>query len=120
MQTSVLICDDSKLARRQLARSLPDDWDIKVEFAEDGVHCIEQIKALSPEILFLDLNMPQLDGYEVLQAIQKQDLNVLTVVVSGDIQPNAHQRVIELGALDFIQKPCDSQKTGRYYRTSWH
>ena len=68
MSTSVLVCDDSKLARRQLARSLPDDWDIKVEFAEDGVHCIEQIKKIQPEILFLDLNMPEMDGYEVLQA----------------------------------------------------
>ena len=110
MSTSVLVCDDSKLARRQLARSLPDDWDIKIEFAENGVHCIEQIKVLQPEILFLDLNMPEMDGYEVLQAIQEQGLHVLTVVVSGDIQPNAHQRVLELGAIDFIQKPCSPEK----------
>ena len=110
MSTLVLICDDSKLARRQLARSLPEDWDIKVEFAEHGLDCIDKIKQFSPEILFLDLNMPQMDGYGVLQEIQSQDLNVLTVVVSGDIQPNAHQRVIELGAIDFIRKPCDAAK----------
>lgn len=48
--------------------------------------------------------MPQMDGYEVLQAIQEQNLNVLTVVVSGDIQPTAHQRVLGLGAIDFIKK----------------
>ena len=63
MSTTVLICDDSKLARRQLARSLPEDWDIKVEFALDGVDCIKQIKLIQPEILFLDLNMPEMDGY---------------------------------------------------------
>ncbi|MBD1584090.1 response regulator [Pseudoalteromonas sp. S16_S37] len=110
MSTLVLICDDSKLARRQLARSLPNDWDIKVEFAEHGIDCLEKIKKFSPEILFLDLNMPQMDGYGVLEAIRDQGLNVLTVVVSGDIQPNAHQRVIELGAIDFIRKPCDANK----------
>ncbi|NOU49607.1 response regulator [Pseudoalteromonas sp. JBTF-M23] len=110
MSTLVLICDDSKLARRQLARSLPNDWDIKVEFAEHGIDCLEKIKKFSPEILFLDLNMPQMDGYGVLEAIRDQGLNVLTVVVSGDIQPNAHQRVIELGAIDFIRKPCDADK----------
>ncbi|MDP5213135.1 response regulator [Pseudoalteromonas tunicata] len=110
MATPVLICDDSRLARRQLARSLPEDWDIKIEFAENGVQCLEQIRAISPEILFLDLNMPQMDGYEVLQAIQEQNLNVLTVVVSGDIQPTAHQRVLGLGAIDFIKKPCDASK----------
>lgn len=110
MPTSVLICDDSKLARRQLARSLPEDWNIKTEFAVDGVDCIKQIKAIKPEILFLDLNMPEMDGYEVLMALKEIDTNVLTVVVSGDIQPNAHQRVIELGAIDFIQKPCSPDK----------
>lgn len=110
MSTSVLICDDSKLARRQLARSLPVDWDIKIEFAHDGVDCINQIKKIQPEILFLDLNMPEMDGYEVLIAIRELGLNVLTVVVSGDIQPAAHERVLELGAIDFIQKPCSAEK----------
>jgi chemotaxis protein CheY-P-specific phosphatase CheC len=110
MAVSVLICDDSKLARKQLARSLPDDWDISIEFACDGIDCFEQIKKHKPEILFLDLNMPKMDGYEVLTALQEQSLRVLTVVVSGDIQPNAHERVTELGAIDFIQKPCSSEK----------
>lgn len=110
MSTSVLICDDSKLARRQLARSLPEDWDIKVEFAYDGVDCIKQITKAQPEILFLDLNMPEMDGYGVLAAMKEQGLDVLTVVVSGDIQPSAHQRVIDLGAIDFIKKPCSAQK----------
>jgi chemotaxis protein CheY-P-specific phosphatase CheC len=110
MPTSVLICDDSKLARRQLARSLPEDWDIEIEFAIDGVDCIKQIKSTEPEILFLDLNMPEMDGYEVLIAIKELGLNILTVVVSGDIQPSAHQRVLELGAIDFIQKPCSPEK----------
>ncbi len=110
MATPILICDDSRLARRQLARCLPEDWDIQIEYAEHGLHCIEQIKAIGPEILFLDLNMPQMDGYEVLQAINDLDLQVLVVVVSGDIQPTAHKRVTELGAIDFIQKPCSAEK----------
>ncbi len=110
MATLVLICDDSKMARRQLARSLPDDWPIQVEYAENGLDCLAKINALHPEILFLDLNMPHMDGYEVLEAIREQGLSVLTVVVTGDIQPTARERVLSLGAIDFIQKPCDTAK----------
>ncbi len=110
MATRVLICDDSRMARRQLARSLPDDWEVQIEYAEHGIDCIKQIKIFEPDVLFLDLNMPQMDGYEVLQAISEQSLQVLTVVVSGDIQPTAHERVKALGAIDFIKKPSDAQK----------
>ncbi len=107
MVTPVLICDDSKLARKQVARCLPEDWDIEVNFAENGKEAVEMIKEKKGEVLFLDLNMPVMDGYEVLAAIQKEQLDVMTIVVSGDIQPEAYKRVIKLGALDFIKKPVD-------------
>lgn len=110
MSTKLLICDDSNMARKQLARSLPDGWDVEISFASDGVQGIEAIKAGKGDILLLDLNMPNMDGYEVLEAIVEQDLNTLTIVVSGDIQPEAHKRVTSLGALDFIQKPVNKEK----------
>jgi chemotaxis protein CheY-P-specific phosphatase CheC len=51
--------------------------------------------------------MPVMDGYQVLQAVREQDLPSVCIVVSGDIQPEAHKRVMALGALDFIKKPID-------------
>jgi chemotaxis protein CheY-P-specific phosphatase CheC/ActR/RegA family two-component response regulator len=110
MPTSLLICDDSTMARKQVARSLPDCWDVDVTFATDGVEAIAAIKVGKGDILLLDLNMPKMDGYQVLEAILKQDLPTLTIVISGDIQPEAHQRVKGLGALDFIKKPVDKSK----------
>ncbi len=110
MSTSLLICDDSNMARKQVARSLPDGWDVEISFASNGLEGIEAIKAGKGDVLLLDLNMPQMDGYEVLEAILKQDLPTLTIVISGDIQPEAHQRVTSLGALDFIQKPVSKEK----------
>ncbi|UJF22708.1 response regulator [Shewanella sp. OMA3-2] len=108
MTIPVLICDDSALARKQMARTLPKDWDVEVTFANNGAEGIEAIRAGKGEIVFLDLNMPVMDGYEVLKIVQQQDLPALIIVVSGDIQIKAHERVKALGALDFIQKPVSA------------
>ncbi|MGB2739652.1 MAG: response regulator [Cognaticolwellia sp.] len=110
MATALLICDDSNMARKQVARSLPDGWDVDITFATNGVEGITAIKEGKGDVLLLDLNMPVMDGYQVLEAILQQDLPTLVVVISGDIQPEAHQRVKNLGALDFIKKPVDKNK----------
>ena len=104
----VVICDDSRLARRQMARAL-DGWNVDLQFAEHGLEALELIKAGKADLLFLDLNMPIMDGYEVLERIRRHDLPVMVIVVSGDIQPEAHQRVMAMGALDFIKKPTSPE-----------
>ena len=108
MTTSILICDDSSLAQKQMARALPEDWLVELFFAKDGVEGVRAIKSGKANILFLDLNMPKMDGYQVLQHIQKESLKSTVIVVSGDIQPEAHKRVMQLGAVDFIKKPVDA------------
>jgi len=108
MPIPVLICDDSALARKQMARTLPKEWDVDITFANNGAEGIEAIRAGKGEVVFLDLNMPVMDGYEVLKTIQQDDLPALVIVVSGDIQIKAHERVKALGALDFIQKPVSA------------
>jgi chemotaxis protein CheY-P-specific phosphatase CheC len=109
MALPVLICDDSAMARKQMARTLPKDWEVDITFATNGAEGLEAIRAGKGEVVFLDLNMPVMDGYEVLQTVQQQDLPALIIVVSGDIQIKAHERVKALGALDFIQKPVSAE-----------
>jgi chemotaxis protein CheY-P-specific phosphatase CheC len=108
MTIPILICDDSALARKQMARTLPKDWDVEISFAANGAEGLEVIRAGKGEVVFLDLNMPVMDGYDVLQTVQKEDLPAMIIVVSGDIQIKAHERVKALGALDFIQKPVSA------------
>lgn len=110
MTTPIVICDDSSFARKQMARSLPGGWDVEIHFASNGEEAIAAIKAGKADILFLDLNMPVMDGYDVLEAIRKDDLPTMALVVSGDIQPEATRRVKMLGALDFIKKPVTTEK----------
>ena len=57
MSLPVLICDDSALARKSIARSLPKDWDISITFAENGELGIEAIRQGKGDIVFLDLNI---------------------------------------------------------------
>jgi len=93
-----------------MARSLPDDWEVEITFAVNGEDALDKLRKGIGNVLFLDLNMPILDGYGVLEAIKAESLPVLTIVVSGDIQAEAHERVKALGALDFIKKPIDKEK----------
>ena len=110
MSTPILICDDSGFARRQMARSLPDGWDVDISFAENGEQALELIREGKGDVVFLDLNMPVMDGYQTMEAIRQQDLPCLVVVVSGDVQAQAREKMLALGALDFIRKPIDNEK----------
>lgn len=110
MAIKVLICDDSKFARRQLARAIPKHWDVEIQFAEDGQQALDLIRQGRFDVTFLDLNMPVLDGYQAMQAIRDEDLQTMVIVVSGDVQREARTRMLQLGALDFIAKPVNSQK----------
>jgi chemotaxis protein CheY-P-specific phosphatase CheC len=106
MSTRVLICDDSKIARKQLTRILPKDWDIEVEYAEHGQEALDILSSSVFDILFLDLNMPVKDGYETLNALQSFSQSPAIIVVSGDVQPKAIERVKDMGALAFHKKPA--------------
>lgn len=110
MSTPVLICDDSGFARRQMARSIPDEWDVAISFAENGQQALDLIRQGKGDVVFLDLNMPVMDGYQTMEAIRQNDLPCLVIVVSGDVQEKARERMLGLGALDFIRKPIDNQK----------
>jgi CheY-like chemotaxis protein len=98
------------MARKQVARSLPPDWDVDITFATNGVEGLQAIREGKGEVTFLDLTMPELDGYGVLEHVYKEGLNAMVVVISGDIQPEAHERVKNLGAIEFIKKPISKEK----------
>ncbi len=110
MSIPLLICDDSSMARKQVARSLPEDWDVVIEFATNGKEGIEAIRQGKGEMVFLDLTMPEMDGYDVLKAIKEERLKSVVIVISGDIQPEARERVMKFGALEFIKKPISKEK----------
>ncbi len=110
MSIPVIICDDSSFARKQISQALPRGWDIEVTFAGNGREGIAALEAGQGDILFLDLTMPEVDGFDVLEYIRAHDINTLPIVVSGDIQPESRARVMGLGAVAFINKPVDASQ----------
>nr|WP_026052645.1 response regulator [Gayadomonas joobiniege] len=110
MALSILICDDSSFARKQMARAVPAELDAEISYACNGEEALQAIEEGKGELLFLDLTMPVLDGFETLKVIRKNDINTMVIVVSGDIQPEAYQEVMANGALDFIKKPASKDK----------
>ncbi|HDM8137475.1 TPA: response regulator [Vibrio harveyi] len=105
MSLPVLICDDSALARKQMARSLPATLNADVTFAIHGKNALEELAQKEFKLMFLDLTMPEMDGFETLENMKRLGIQTPVVVVSGDIQPKAKERVFALGAKAFIQKP---------------
>lgn len=98
------------MARKQVQRSLPEEWEVDITFATNGREGLEAIRAGKGEMVFLDLTMPELDGYGVLEAVKNDGLKSVVIVISGDIQPEAMDRVTSLGALTFIRKPVSPEK----------
>ncbi len=110
MPLPVLIVDDSPMARKMLMKSLPTSWDVEISQASNGVEAIEQYRAGKAHLMFLDLTMPIMDGYQVLEELHREDFNSLVIVVSADIQPQAQERVLGLGAIAFVKKPVSMDK----------
>ncbi len=74
-------------------------------FAIHGKNALEELAQKEFKLMFLDLTMPEMDGFETLENMKRLGIQTPVVVVSGDIQPKAKERVFALGAKAFIQKP---------------
>ncbi len=108
MCPSVLICDDSNMARKQVFRSLPEQWKTSVQTATNGAEALTLLRDNSVEVLFLDLTMPGIDGIGVLQGVQRLKLDCSVFVISADVQPEMQAKVKVLGAKEFIRKPVQA------------
>lgn len=107
MATKVLIADDSTLSRKMLIKALPESWDINVCEAANGNEALEKCKSESIDLMFLDLSMPVMNGYETLEALREQNIQTPVIIVSADIQTKTAERVKSLGAIGFLKKPVE-------------
>jgi len=108
---TILVVDDSKLARLSLIKTLKEyEPTAKIFEAENGAVAVEVYKIENPGVVFLDLTMPVMDGYEALKLIMEINSRAQVVVVSADIQVQAQEQVLALGAKLMVPKPINSEK----------
>lgn len=108
----VLVTDDSKMARKMVTKVLKDVLHEEVEIfeAHNGQEALDLYKEVLPKIVFLDLTMPVMDGFQALEKIKEFDKNAKVVIISADIQKLSMEKALELGAFNFIKKPIDLVK----------
>ena len=104
--TSVLVVDDSALMRRALKGILSEAGDFEVHTARNGVDALEQLGRIRPDVVTLDINMPEMDGLTCLAKIMEEHPTPV-VMVSSLTEPNAlvTLEALELGAVDYVPKP---------------
>lgn len=104
---TILVVDDSAFMRKLIVEMLSTAPEFRVVgVARNGVEALEQIVALQPDLLTLDLEMPQLDGLQVLQQVMARAPRPVVVLSAGGAQFGAAtMRALELGAVDVVMKP---------------
>jgi two-component system LytT family response regulator len=103
MKIRTLIVDDESLARQRVRLLLDEEPDVEViGESKDGFEAVDQIKISRPDLVFLDVQMPDMDGFEVLRRIPQPSLPV--VIFSTAYDQHALQ-AFEVNALDYLLKP---------------
>lgn len=102
----ILVIDDERSIRSTLKDILEFEG-YKVEMAENGKQGVEKATAGSYDLIFSDIKMPEMDGLEVLQALQQAEVESPIVMISGHGNIETAVECIRGGAFDFIEKPID-------------
>jgi len=115
----ILVVDDSRLARSTIIKTLKEEIgeDNEVIEAENGQIAVEKYEKDRPELVFLDLTMPIMDGFEALKQIKAIDDKAYVVVVSADVQEHAVEKVMSYGAIMHVQKPINAKKMQEIFKT---
>ena len=110
MSLSVLVADDSKLSRRSVIRSLPEDLEYEITEATNGQEAISALSESDFALVLLDLTMPEVDGVGVLEFLHARSNMPNVIVISADFQPEKQKIVMSLGAKRFLRKPLDKEE----------
>jgi DNA-binding NarL/FixJ family response regulator len=110
-QIGIVIADDHMVLRESLTALLQSQPDFKVlGTAANGEEAVRLVQQYTPQVLVLDLFMPESDGFEVLRTLERTGNRVASVVLTGSDSQNDYVQVVRLGARGLVLKADDPQK----------
>ena len=110
MSFRILIVDDSAFMRMQLTNILVEYGYDVVGYGANGLEALSKFIELKPDVVFMDITMPQLNGLEALKKIKELDNSTYVVMCSAMGQQSIIKNAMNLGATDFIIKPFQADQ----------
>ncbi len=106
----ILIADDSKFMRKLIRKIIEGLGHRVIGEASNGEELISLLESIKPDIIFLDINMPEMDGLKALKYIRQKVPEAKVIIVSALAQDSVIEEAKKLGALHFISKPFTVNK----------
>ncbi len=106
---TILVVDDERLVRWSLQQKL-EQWGYHVSLAEDGATALARIQLDNPDLITLDVKLPDMTGIEVLSELRNRNIQVPVIVITAFGIVDDVVRSLKLGAYDFIEKPINFEK----------
>ena len=100
----ILVVDDEESVREMLVTYLETEG-YDVSTADSGVSALPAIEDFKPQIVLLDIRMPDMDGLQCLRSIIKRNPDIAVVMMSGFVSEQIACKTLEIGAFDYINKP---------------
>lgn len=116
LQPLVLVVDDDQLSRTLAGNVLREDYDLA--FARDGKSALREFVDQAPDVVFLDIGMPDISGHEVLEMLFQIDPEAYVIMFSGRKDQENMMRALETGAQGFLGKPFTREKLYRHVEQS--
>ena len=110
MAKNILICDDAAFMRMMIKDILTKNGYNVAGEAENGMKAVEKFKEVNPDLVLMDITMPEMDGIQALKEIKKLDGGAKVIMCSAMGQQGMVMDAVRSGAKDFIVKPFQAER----------